>query len=37
MGIPGTSPQILRAQGFKEELAKHPEYQIVAEVDERFR
>ncbi len=37
MGIPGTSPQILRAQGFKEELAKHPEYEIVAEVDRRFR
>ena len=36
MGIPGTSPQILRAQGFKEELAKHPEYQIVAEVSDDF-
>jgi ABC-type sugar transport system substrate-binding protein len=36
MGIPGTSPQILRAQGFKEELAKHPEYQIVAEVNDDF-
>src|SRR5262249_3567975 len=32
IGIPGTSPQILRAKGFKDELAKHPEYQIVAEV-----
>ena len=36
MGIPGTSPQILRAQGFKEELATHPEYQIVAEVNDDF-
>src|SRR5215218_5763796 len=36
MGIPGTSPQILRAQGFKEELAKHPEYEIVAEVNNDF-
>jgi ABC-type sugar transport system substrate-binding protein len=36
MGIPGTSPQILRAQGFKEELAKHPDYQIVAEVNDDF-
>ena len=36
MGIPGTSPQILRAQGFKEELAKHPEYQIVAELNNDF-
>lgn len=36
MGIPGTSPQILRAQGFKEELAKNPEYQIVAEVNDDF-
>jgi ribose transport system substrate-binding protein len=36
MGIPGTSPQILRAQGFKEELAKHPEYEIIAEVNNDF-
>jgi ABC-type sugar transport system substrate-binding protein len=36
MGIPGTSPQILRAQGFKEELASHPEYEIVAEVNDDF-
>src|SRR5215213_389039 len=36
MGIPGTSPQILRAQGFKEELAKHPEYQIIAELNNDF-
>ena len=36
MGIPGTSPQILRAQGFKEELANHPEYEIVAEVNDDF-
>ena len=36
IGIPGTSPQILRAQGFKEELAEHPEYQIVAEVSDDF-
>src|SRR5215207_5325378 len=36
MGIPGTSPQILRAQGFTEELANHPEYEIVAEVNDDF-
>jgi ribose transport system substrate-binding protein len=36
MGIPGTSPQILRAEGFKEELANHPEYEIVAEVTDDF-
>ena len=36
MGIPGTSPQILRAQGFKEELANHPEYEIVAEATNDF-
>jgi ABC-type sugar transport system substrate-binding protein len=36
MGIPGTSPQILRAQGFKEELANHSEYEIVAEVNDDF-
>ena len=36
MGIPGTSPQILRAEGFKEELATHPEYEIVAEVTDDF-
>jgi ABC-type sugar transport system substrate-binding protein len=36
MGIPGTSPQILRAEGFKEELANHPEYEIVAEVNDDF-
>jgi ABC-type sugar transport system substrate-binding protein len=36
MGIPGTSPQILRAQGFKEGLAEHPEYEIVAEVTDDF-
>ncbi len=36
MGIPGTSPQILRAQGFKEELAAHSEYEIVAEVNDDF-
>lgn len=36
MGIPGTSPQILRAQGFKEVLAEHPEYQIVGEVTDDF-
>ncbi len=36
IGIPGTSPQILRGQGFKEELAKHPEYEIVAEVSNNF-
>jgi ABC-type sugar transport system substrate-binding protein len=36
IGIPGTSPQIMRAQGFKEELAKHPEYEIVAEVSNDF-
>jgi ribose transport system substrate-binding protein len=36
IGIPGTSPQILRAQGFKEELAKYPQYEIVAEVSNNF-
>jgi ABC-type sugar transport system substrate-binding protein len=36
MGIPGTSPQILRAEGFKEELANHPEYEIVAEATNDF-
>jgi len=36
IGIPGTSPQINRAQGFKEELANHPEYEIVAEVSNNF-
>ena len=36
MGISGTSPQVLRAQGFKEELAKHPNYQIVAEANNDF-
>lgn len=36
MGIPGTSPQILRAQGFKEALANLPSYQIVAEVNDDF-
>jgi len=36
IGIPGTSPQIMRAQGFKEELANHPEYKIVAEVSNNF-
>ena len=36
IGIPGTSPQIMRAQGFKEVLAEHPEYEIVAEVTNNF-
>ena len=36
IGIPGTSPQIMRAEGFKEELAKHPEYEIVAEATNNF-
>jgi ABC-type sugar transport system substrate-binding protein len=36
MGIPGTSPQILRAQGFKEVLADLPNYEIVAEVNNDF-
>lgn len=36
MGIPGTSPQILRAEGFKEELANMPAYEIVAEVNDDF-
>ncbi len=36
IGIPGTSPQILRAEGFKEVLADHPEYEIVAEVTNNF-
>lgn len=36
IGIPGTSPQILRGQGFTEELANHPEYEIVAEVSNNF-
>jgi ABC-type sugar transport system substrate-binding protein len=36
MGIPGTSPQILRAEGFKEVLAEMPNYEIVAEVNDDF-
>lgn len=36
MGIPGTSPQILRAQGFKEELANYPDFKIIAEVNDDF-
>jgi ABC-type sugar transport system substrate-binding protein len=36
MGIPGTSPQILRAQGFKDALADQPSYDIVAEVNNDF-
>lgn len=36
MGIPGTSPQILRAEGFKEVLAEMPAYEIVAEVNDNF-
>jgi len=36
MGIPGTSPQILRAQGFTEGLAEFPQYEIVAEVTDDF-
>jgi len=36
MGIPGTSPQILRAEGFKEVLAEMPAYEIVAEVNDDF-
>lgn len=36
MGIPGTSPQILRAEGFKEVLADLPAYEIVAEVNDDF-
>lgn len=36
IGIPGTSPQILRAEGFKEVLAEYPEYEIVAEVTDNF-
>lgn len=36
MGIPGTSPQILRAEGFKEELANYPSYEIVAEATNDF-
>ncbi len=36
MGIPGTSPQILRAQGFKEELANFPQYEIIAELNNDF-
>ena len=36
MGIPGTSPQILRAQGFEEVLADHPEYEIVGAVTDDF-
>ena len=36
MGIPGTSPQIMRAQGFKEDLAEYPQYEIVAEVTDDF-
>ena len=36
LGISGTSPQILRAQGFREELATHPEYEIAAEVTDDF-
>ncbi len=36
LGISGTSPQILRAQGFREALATHPEYEIAAEVTDDF-
>jgi ABC-type sugar transport system substrate-binding protein len=36
IGIPGTSPQIMRAEGFKEVLAEYPEYEIVAEVSNNF-
>jgi ABC-type sugar transport system substrate-binding protein len=36
MGIPGTSPQILRAEGFKEVIAETPQHEIVAEVTDDF-
>ena len=36
IGIPGTSPQVMRSQGFKEEIAKQPNYKIVAEVSDNF-
>jgi ribose transport system substrate-binding protein len=36
MGIPGTSPQIMRAEGFREVLAEHPEYEIIAEATNDF-
>jgi ABC-type sugar transport system substrate-binding protein len=35
-GIAGTSPQILREKGFKEEIADKPQYQIVATVNDAF-
>lgn len=36
IGIPGTSPQIMRGEGFKEVLAEYPQYEIVAEVTDNF-
>jgi ribose transport system substrate-binding protein len=36
IGIPGTSPQILRQQGWDEALADHPEYEKVAEGTNNF-
>jgi ribose transport system substrate-binding protein len=35
-GISGTSPQINRAKGWDDELAKHPEYEEVARLNDDF-
>jgi ribose transport system substrate-binding protein len=36
IGITGTSPQVMRSQGFKEVIAKQPNYKIAAEVSDDF-
>jgi ABC-type sugar transport system substrate-binding protein len=36
LGIPGTSPQILRAEGFDEVIDQHNEYEVVARVTDDF-
>ncbi len=36
LGIAGTSPQIMRSEGFKEAIKDHPEVEIVAEVSGDF-
>ncbi|HEY8446672.1 MAG TPA: sugar ABC transporter substrate-binding protein [Thermomicrobiales bacterium] len=35
-GITGTSPQILRGQGFEEVISQYPQYEIVARVTDDF-
>ena len=35
-GIAGTSPQILRGQGFEEVIAQYPDYEIIARVSNDF-